>query len=552
MKKAFGNVLKKNLGYIIISILMSGSAGFLSVCIPFSYQFLIDNIILKGQYPLLYKYAIFILFLIIMNMTLETVGNWLTIHYVVNLDSNLKKNIIENYVTKKRKNSFSKEELLSRISEDSSNLSSTIGEYLASTITGIITYAIVIIYVLRMNVTVGLICLLSTPALGLITHCFGKKIENNTKEFRYGGEILLTLCNECIDGKRTIQLYHCWPYEFARFKTALGIYLKRKKKFLYESMLAKKAFLGISIIFPVLIMLFGASLIQHGRLTLGSLVSILSSLNYIMMPSTIVANASIAYKQCKVYYSRLDAVLREDTEDDIWVTDKKKLEKGKAISVKDLKFVYGEKVVFKNLSFDVKENEMVAVIGRNGVGKTTLMNLLVGQLRQDGGSIMCDSVAMVFQDEFLFDDSIRNNIILGQEKNDKTDDVVRSFSSGINLDKRAGKNGSNMSGGEIKLVSLMRALEQDMPILILDEATTNIDKRTQKRIYNYLKEEKGKRTILVIDHSLSFLELCDKVLWIRDGGDVVMDTYSNLKKALNLESDTFSAEKVSGGQGESL
>ena len=223
------------------------------------------------------------------------------------------------------------------------------------------------------------------------------------------------------------------------------------------------------------------------------------------------------------------------------------------ISVKNISFSYEEKEIIKDVSFDIKENTKVALVGPSGSGKSTLAKLISRFFDVNKGSIylggrnikdynidsLMRNFSFVFQNVYLFSDTIRNNIKIG--KSDATDeemieackkakchDFIMSLPEGY--DTVLTEGGSSLSGGERQRLSIARAILKDAPIIILDEATANIDPENENLIIEAFNELTKDKTILMIAHRLKTVRDADDILVLDDGKIVDEGTHDELMK----------------------
>lgn len=207
-----------------------------------------------------------------------------------------------------------------------------------------------------------------------------------------------------------------------------------------------------------------------------------------------------------------------------------------------LNFSYKKEAeVLKDVSFSIKKGEMVAIVGPTGAGKTTLINLILRFYDTPAGSILIDgrdigeftlkslmaNLALVSQDVLLFNDTLRNNIVYGLEGEIPEEKVLRALEQSRlhdfvtalpdGLDTNIGDKGVKLSGGEKQRVSIARALLKGAHILILDEATSSLDTKTEKLIQEAINEATKDKTSIVIAHRLSTIRHADRVLVIEDG-----------------------------------
>jgi ABC-type bacteriocin/lantibiotic exporter with double-glycine peptidase domain len=209
----------------------------------------------------------------------------------------------------------------------------------------------------------------------------------------------------------------------------------------------------------------------------------------------------------------------------------------------DISFSYTQEKdeVLRNVNFSIKKGETIGLVGESGSGKSTLSNLLLGLLEPTKGEILIDStkltennftrwqqmIGYVPQEVYLLDDTIRRNVAFGLDDSEIDDDrvslviemaqlrdLVEGNQDGLNL--TLGERGARLSGGQKQRIGIARALYNDPEVLIMDEATSALDNKTEKEILNTLKPLVGAKTIVVIAHRTTSLEICSKVYELRD------------------------------------
>ena len=225
-------------------------------------------------------------------------------------------------------------------------------------------------------------------------------------------------------------------------------------------------------------------------------------------------------------------------------TPSKKIFLTKEIDLKNINFKYSDSgpFILRNINLNIKNGTTIGLIGESGIGKTTLINIILGLMRPTSGSICVDGVDIyenvenwqsqigyVPQNIYLSDDTIKKNIAfaLPEEKidniavnkavtNAKLDSLVNNLSNG--LDTKIGEFGDRISGGQRQRIAIARALYTDPKVLILDECTNSLDVKTEKQILNEVNSLKGKKTIIMITHRLLTLENCDHIYKIDKEG----------------------------------
>ncbi len=219
----------------------------------------------------------------------------------------------------------------------------------------------------------------------------------------------------------------------------------------------------------------------------------------------------------------------------------KEYDKFDSINLKNVDFNYQNSkdlLDFRNINLDIKKNQFIGIVGESGSGKTTLMHLILGLVKPDNGKIIVNgknelelfrsfNIAFVFQTIFLIDDTLSNNICFGinKEEQDKKKlfEVIEmvKLSSLISSkpekeDFIVGEDGNFLSQGQKQRVGIARALYNNPEILILDEPTSSLDEKTEKKIIDIINQLKGKKTIFLISHKRENLKNCDKIISIKD------------------------------------
>lgn len=221
------------------------------------------------------------------------------------------------------------------------------------------------------------------------------------------------------------------------------------------------------------------------------------------------------------------------------------------IKGKNISFSYDERKILDNVSFTIPQNTTTAIVGPSGGGKTTLCSLIARFWDVDSGSItignrdvreykldnLLSCVSMVFQNVYLFNDTIANNIKFGKPEATEAQveeaarkacchDFISKLPEGYNT--LIGEGGSTLSGGEKQRISIARAILKDAPIIILDEATANVDPENEKQLQSAIKELTQNKTLIMIAHRLKTVRNADQILVVADGGIVQRGTHKEL------------------------
>ena len=375
-----------------------------------------------------------------------------------------------------------------------------------------------------------------------------KKVSNATTVV--GGDITTTF-NETYTGNKVIAGYNLQEKEYLKVKDLI------KKTFNLQISLTKRvgwlspimyiiASLGIAFV-----MLIGNKLILAGRLTTGSFASFITSLLLLYKPIKTLGNDLTNIQNIFVAISRVfelfgfNSRIKDDGKKELTTSPN-------TIEFKNISFSYEEdKEILHDINLTVQKGQTIALVGNSGGGKSTIVNLLPrfydvnkGGIYFDGINIkdfklnsLRDSISQVFQDNFLFSGSIKENIMLANPaateheldeviKASHLDELINSLEDG--LDTVISENGTSLSGGQKQRVAIARAMIKDAPIVLLDEATSALDNKSEKIVQKALDNLMKNRTVFVIAHRLSTIFNADKIVVINEGKIVETGTHEEL------------------------
>ena len=298
---------------------------------------------------------------------------------------------------------------------------------------------------------------------------------------------------------------------------------------------------------------YGGYLVYTDRFSAGQLVEFISYFTSVVWPIMAVSELIDMTSRGRASLDRISQLL--DAE--VTVADRegvRDLEQVRGdIEFKNLSFRYpdGEFDALENISFTIKAGENVGLVGKTGSGKTTLVDLLLRTYNVPDGTVFLDgqdvndvsirsvraACAYVPQDNFLFSDTIENNIAFGIEDWDRSsiieaatladvDDNIQGFQKGY--DTVLGERGVTVSGGQKQRISIARALLKDSPVLILDDSVSAVDTKTEKAILHNLRTTRAGRTTILIAHRISTIENLDKILFLEDGKLTAVGTHAQL------------------------
>lgn len=381
-----------------------------------------------------------------------------------------------------------------------------------------------------------------------------KKINSIMDQSIAADSALLTAYNETYNGNKTIISYNLNKKQRGKFGGVLDSVFRLRMKMLQRTRWLTPVMHVILSIGIGLAIWFGSYLILNGTITAGSFVSFLTALIMLYTPIKSIGGTYNSMLMSFLAIERVFDIL--DTKPAI--TDKKTAKPMSRdvheIEYKNVSFEYIKNTpVLKNINFKVKRGETIAFVGNSGGGKSTVVNLLPRFYDVTGGAILIDGVdirdmtleslraniGVVFQDNFLFSGTIRENIMLGNEnatddelaravKMACLDDVIKNSPNG--LDTEIGERGVLLSGGQKQRVAIARAFLKNAPILVLDEATSALDNKSEAVVQKAIENLMQDKTVFVIAHRLSTIMNADKILVINQGEIVESGTHQELLK----------------------
>lgn len=435
---------------------------------------------------------------------------------------------------------------------------------------GIITILGILIIMFYYNVSITLIVVILTP-LSLFTASFiaGKTHRYFTDQAAVRGEET-ALINEIIDSERVINAYNRSDSTVERFdKVNERLKSAAFKATFFSSLTNPSTRLVNNIVYAAVSLvaaLFGAG---YG-LSIGKISVFLSYASQYAKPFNEISGVVTELQNAMASIRRVFALLDEkeevpDSEDAYVLSD------ASTVSLDSVYFSYvPDKPLIENVSLDVKKGERIAIVGPTGCGKTTLINLLMrfydvgkGSIRVDGKDIrtctrksLRQSFGMVLQDTWLKAGTVRDNIAYGKPdateeeviaaaKNAHAHSFIRRLPDGYNT--HIAENGDNLSAGQKQLLCIARIMLCLPPMLILDEATSSIDTRTEIKIQSAFSELMKGRTSFIVAHRLSTIREANLILVMKDGNIIEQGTHSELLKKegfyANLYNSQFASEE---------
>lgn len=461
-------------------------------------------------------------------------------------------------------------DLMARSTNDLNHIRMATGmAFIAFTDGFFMTMAILVI-IFRQNPTLAGLTIIPLPIITIIILFFGRMLGPRFRKVQEKFSGLSDHVQEALSGIRVIKAFNREDFstlEFGQkndqFKEA-NMGLIRTWGLFFPLI---HFFAGISVL---LLLVFGGRAVIAGTFSPGDFTAFLSYLGMLVWPLLGAGFTVNLIQRGGASLKRINSILayepliKNDPEPIQWI-------RSSELSVSGLTYAYPgeENPVLEDISFDLKEGEILGILGRTGSGKTTLLNLLTRQYDPPEWSVLVDGVdvkkyeinalrkyfGIVPQESFLFSTTIEENIAFGVPETEKEKILAAAELSTIDRDVEAfplkwqtevGERGVTLSGGQKQRVAISRALILDPPILVFDDALSAVDTETESKILKHLLQERAGKTSIVVSHRISTLQYADKVIVLDEGKIVESGTPAELLGGDGLYADIAALQNFTG------
>ena len=512
----------------------------LNFCIPLISRRIMDDGFIAGDWNLLVKLAIASFFVYAFITSLSLLSEKLRINLSSKIQYKLNKQAFDHLMRIKMDyyDKVNYTETFGNLNMDISNMVSIADEGMFFVVTQIFSIigGIIGLFILDYRMTVIVIMII--PIKYIVMKCFAKKRKEVMDSFIGASKDYSGWFGDTVGGVREIRLLGILDSKQTEFSNWQQRIIHEQKRL---NMLSQWNICIDSVMIQAMVLIIyivGANLVFNMGLTIGTVFAFITYSSYVTGPISAILNIKYLLSgiipSTKRYYKFLSIPEEREAED-------KEPPMWNGILFDKVTFSYNENMIaVEEITLSILRGQKIAIIGQNGCGKSTLIEILLRLRTPQTGIIRIGDIdikdvslmkyrelfSVVSQDVYLFNDSIRNNICLYKDVDEDTvkkacdDSGLSNFVEEVSLDYNVGINGAMLSGGQKQKVALARALVLDRPIFILDEATSNADVSSEVQINSLLRTRLKEKTVIVISHRESVLREMDQIILI-DAGKVV-------------------------------
>ncbi|HAJ33677.1 MAG TPA: ABC transporter [Candidatus Atribacteria bacterium] len=459
-------------------------------------------------------------------------------------------------------------EILSRVTNDIDLVSNTLQQSITQLITAIVTLIGIVVMMLTISPLLTLVAFVTLPLSFLVTKVIARQSQKFfAKQQKFLGQ-LNGQVEEMYTGHKIVKAFNYEKQSIDKFNKVNDQLYDAGWKAQFISGIIMPLMSAIGNLGYVFIAILGGILVTKGTITIGNVQAFIQYSRQFTQPIVQTANIANIIQSTIAAAERVFEVLDESEQ----IPDKKDMihsDKPQGnIKLEHIKFGYNpEKILINDMNMDIKKGQTIAIVGPTGAGKTTLVNLLMRFYEINDGKITFDGIdirdmkrgelrslfGMVLQDTWLFKGSIKENIAYGRDnameqeivqaaKMAYADHFIRTLPDGY--DTIINEEASNLSQGQKQLLTIARAILADPTILILDEATSSVDTRTEIHIQKAMLALMKGRTSFVIAHRLSTIRNADLILVMNEGSIIEKGTHKELLKQNGFYADLYNSQFV--------
>ena len=520
-----------------------------------------------------YKVLMMMVGVVLLMFLLKNFSGYLSNFFLAYLRNGILKDLRDNlyqktvslpisYFSEKRKG-----DIISRIAADVNEIQNSMLAILELMVREPLTILFTIVVMFTISYQLTIFVFIFIPISGLIISRVGKSLKKHSNRVQVENGVFLSIMDETLNGLKIIKGFSVENYFVKLFKSSTQRLYKFSNNLAHRQNLASPTseFLGIVVI-AVILLYGGKMVLVDETLTDDQFITYIALAYNILTPAKAISKASYKVKAANASADRVLEVLNTET-NIIESPNPKQIKSFEAnLSLNNISFKYEDDWVLNDLTINIPKGKSIALVGQSGSGKSTIANLLTrfydvnkGSIEIDGTNIkditkndLRNLMGLVTQDSILFNDSIKNNMLLGSEK--ATDEAIIEALKVANawefvkdlpqqINTNIGDSGNKLSGGQKQRLSIARAVLKNPPIMILDEATSALDTESERLVQDALEKMMQNRTSIVIAHRLSTIQNADKIIVMQKGKIAEQGTHQELiskngfyKKLVDMQS----------------